>query len=100
MQKTYKQTIITERLKALKGNKTLRAFVDQVDIGQSTLHNYLRGRPMPDHVIKKICVKTGCGPAYLLGLPTTKDDGDIGLKLAEAARLQYVKEHILGVDNE
>jgi transcriptional regulator with XRE-family HTH domain len=83
MQKTYPKTIITKRLIQLQGKKTLRVFAEQIGIGQSTLHNYLRGRPMRDKTIKLICIKTGCTADWLLGLKPTEPNANADIQNAE-----------------
>jgi hypothetical protein len=62
------KSIVTNRLNQLQGKRTLRAFSELVGIGQSTMHNYLKGRSVPDYVLKKICIATGCKAGWLLGL--------------------------------
>lgn len=61
--------MITKNLKKLQGGKTLRAFSDKCGIGQSTMHNYLKGRDIKGDMIIKICkAHPGCTADALLGL--------------------------------
>jgi transcriptional regulator with XRE-family HTH domain len=69
------EKIITENLNKVKGNMTLRKFSERVGIGQSTLHNYLKGRDIPSRMLTKICLKTGCSADWLLGLKEGKAGG-------------------------
>jgi transcriptional regulator with XRE-family HTH domain len=71
---------VTKRLKQLKGKMTLRAFADRLDMGQSTLCNYLQGRDMPVRVLRQIILKTGCDPAWLLGLRDNKPNANYEMK--------------------
>jgi len=57
---------ITERLRELQGNKSLRDFAEEVDINQSTLHNYLRGRTPPANIVAHICRQLFVNPEWLL----------------------------------
>jgi transcriptional regulator with XRE-family HTH domain len=61
--------------------RTLRAFAEELGVGQSTLDNYLKGRDSKASFIKLVCQKTGCDANWLLGLTTDKDTNP-QLKLA------------------
>lgn len=76
-----KQNITTKRLNQLQGKMPLRAFAEQVGIGQSTLHNYLKGRDIKGSYITQICAKTHTDANWLLGL-TDKKDSNIKVKMA------------------
>jgi transcriptional regulator with XRE-family HTH domain len=62
----------TKRLNELQGGMTLRKFAERTGIGQSTLHNYLKGRDIPARMLIKICLRTGCTADWLLGLKEGK----------------------------
>lgn len=72
---------ITRNLRKLQGNLTLRAFSEKCGIGQSTMHNYLKGRDMQTEIAKQICIKLGCTMDWLCGLSDKEDKSTIGLKL-------------------
>lgn len=59
---------ITKNLRKLKGDMTLRAFANKLGVGQSTLHNYLKGRIPPATFIENVCKKLGCDANVLLGI--------------------------------
>jgi transcriptional regulator with XRE-family HTH domain len=80
---------MTKRLTQLKGKQTLRRFADKLGVGQSTLCNYLQGREMPARFIKKVVIKTGCDPAWLLGFKG--NDSQINYNLLYEGLLNEVR---------
>jgi transcriptional regulator with XRE-family HTH domain len=77
-----KLRILTKRLKQLQGKKTLRTFAEQLGIGQSTLHNYLKGRVPQADFIPLVCTKTGCTADWLLGCTESGNNDIAGIRLA------------------
>jgi hypothetical protein len=75
-----KTSITTKRLKILQGKLSLRDFAKKVDMGQSTLHNYLMGRELRETAIKKIVAGTGCTSDWLLDLDDEKPE-NLGVML-------------------
>lgn len=47
---------------------TLRAFAEELGIGDSTLYNYLKGRDPKASFIKLVCQRLGCDANWLLGI--------------------------------
>jgi transcriptional regulator with XRE-family HTH domain len=82
---------MTKRLNQLKGGMTLRAFADKLGVGQSTLFNYLLGRDMKASFIKRVVIKTGCDPAWLLGFKG--NESQINYNLLYEGLLNEVKAH-------
>lgn len=74
----------TRNLNVLKGKLTLRQFSDKCGIGQSTMHNYLKGRALRSPFIEKICQAYGCTADWLLGLKKGGKDEDAQIKLSYA----------------
>jgi transcriptional regulator with XRE-family HTH domain len=50
-----------------KNKMTLRRFSEKCGIGQSTMHNYLKGRRLDEKAINKICDAFGRSADWLLG---------------------------------
>lgn len=69
----YPDHIITKRLNQLQGDRTLREFADEIGIGQSTLHNYLKGRIPPAGFIEQVCDSCGVTPNWMYGVDPEKD---------------------------
>jgi transcriptional regulator with XRE-family HTH domain len=69
---------------------TLREFADKVKIGQSTLHNYLKGREPKAGMLEKICKHMGADANWLLGLKETPNPG---------IRLKALKNEVKAVTN-
>jgi phage repressor protein C with HTH and peptisase S24 domain len=68
-----RKNLIYKRLLEVQGSMTLRAFAEKIGVGQSTLHNYLKGRiPKADFIgqacsamnINERWLLTGKGPKY------------------------------------
>jgi transcriptional regulator with XRE-family HTH domain len=66
--RTTKDNVITERLNTLLGDSKLRELANQIGVGQSTLHNYLRGRIPPATFIKQVSERCGVSSDWLLGV--------------------------------
>ncbi|MGC4409272.1 XRE family transcriptional regulator [Rhizobium rosettiformans] len=58
---------IGQRLRELRGGKTLAEFADQMDVSRSAWSNYEAGRRLPSHeTIKRIAQRLGISPDSLL----------------------------------
>jgi transcriptional regulator with XRE-family HTH domain len=90
------KNIIQRNLLKLQGRMTLRAFADKLDVGQSTLHNYLKGRIPKADFITRTCKKTGCNANWLLGLSSGKDaDAEVrlaALKMSVEKQITEIQE--------
>lgn len=80
--------LITKNLIKLQAGRTLRAFAEYLGIGQSTLHNYLRGRDPSAKYIIKICKKTGCDANWLLGIRKKYPDDITDYQMAQIKATQ------------
>jgi transcriptional regulator with XRE-family HTH domain len=89
-----KKSITTKRLLILKGDRTLRRFADSLGIGQSTLHNYLKGRDPKAEFLRIICTKTGCDANWLLGLKGKELTNNYTKHQLRELRFNMLKVHI------
>ncbi len=61
-----RKNLIYKRLIEVQGGMTLRTFAEKIGIGQSTLHNYLKGRIPKADFIDQVCSAMNINERWLL----------------------------------
>lgn len=88
-----KNETVAKNLNILQGKMKLREFAAKIGIGQSTLHNYLKGRDSKGLFLKDVCVKTGCDANWLLGVVPI-DSGDKLSAIKVSALTMHIQAQI------